>query len=131
LQLFFRAFFFVNSFSNQYWLDSGVAKDNSSGEEAIYDRDNHLDCILLVLAERQNGMVSRAASSPILFPLETSSRVYVDTTLGLLCDSGSQSLTGLKLILLCDIDSRVPSLPICIPSMELTRLKDIVGRPTG
>lgn len=74
-------------------------------------------------------MISRAANSPILLPLDTSSRVYVGGTLGPFCNSGTQSLTGLKLILLCEIDARVPSLPICSPSMELTRLNDIVERP--
>src|SRR5947207_8031941 len=69
--------------------------------------------------------------SPILLPLDTSSCVYVEITLGLLCKFGVQSLTGLKLILLGDIDSRVPSLPICIPSIELTRLNDIVAKQTG
>lgn len=74
-------------------------------------------------------MISRVANSPILLPLDTSSRVYVDGTLDPFCNSGTQSLTGLKLILLCEIDARVPSLPICSPSMELTRLNDIVERP--
>ena len=65
--------------------------------------------------------------SPILFPLDTSSRVYTGTTLCLLVVSGTQSLTGLKLILLCEKDACVPSLPNCNSSIELTRAKDIAG----
>lgn len=81
-----------------------------------------------VFAKRWDTIVSCVTRLPILFPLDTSSRVYREATLGLLFNSGTQSLTGLKLILRYDIDSRVPSLPICIASIELTRLKDIVAR---
>lgn len=131
-QLFSRALIFIHSFSNEDGLDSGVAEDDSRGEEAVNDCDSHLHCVVSVLARRRQAIMSEAANSPILFPLDTSSCVYVDTTLCLLVVSGIQSLTGLKLILLCDMDSRVPSLPICNPSIELTRLKDILwgGQPS-
>ena len=119
----------IDSFQDEDRFDSGVAKDNSSSKEAVYNGDGYLNCIVSNACRGRIEVISRAANSPILLPLDTSSRVYVDGTLDPFCNSGTQSLTGLKLILLCEIDARVPSLPICSPSMELTRLNDIVERP--
>ena len=41
----------IDSFLDEDWFDSGVAKDNSSSKEAVYNRDGYLNCILSVLVE--------------------------------------------------------------------------------
>jgi hypothetical protein len=121
----------IDAFLDEDWFDGRVTKDNSSSKEAVYNRDGYLNCIVSVAGrgEMESRVISCTANSPILLPFDTSSRVNVEDTLGFFCISGTQSLTGLKLILLCETDVRPPSLSICSPSMELTRLSDIVMRP--
>ena len=69
--------------------------------------------------------------SLILILFGTSSWVNISNstsaTLGFLCGSGAQSLTGLKLILRCDMEEVDPALPLSGPSNAVTLLRDMVG----
>ena len=56
LQFSFCTLILVDPFSDEDWFDGGVAKDNSSCKEAVYNRNGHLNCIVSVLVE---GMESR------------------------------------------------------------------------
>jgi hypothetical protein len=41
----------IDSFPDEDWFDSGVAKDDSSSKEAVYYRDGYLHCIVSVFVE--------------------------------------------------------------------------------
>ena len=52
LQLFFGALILINSLTYKYRPESGITKDNSSSEKAVYDGDGYLDCTALALSTR-------------------------------------------------------------------------------
>jgi hypothetical protein len=50
-QFLFCTLILIDPFPDEDWFDGGVAKDNSSSKEAVYNRDGYLNCIMSVLAE--------------------------------------------------------------------------------
>jgi hypothetical protein len=44
----------IDSFLDEDRFDSGVAKDNSSSKEAVYNGDGYLNCIVLMLVEGES-----------------------------------------------------------------------------
>ena len=51
LQFSFCTLILIDPFPDEDRFDSGVAKDNSSSKEAVYNRDGYLNCIVSVLME--------------------------------------------------------------------------------
>jgi hypothetical protein len=54
LQFPFCTMTLIDSFQDEDRFDSGVAKDNSSSKEAVYNGDGYLNCIVSVLVEGES-----------------------------------------------------------------------------
>jgi len=54
LQFLLCTMIFIDSLQDEDRFDSGVAKDNSSSKEAVYNGDSYLNCIVSVLVQGES-----------------------------------------------------------------------------